>query len=187
MELSTRRNTAIDKLIDRKCYVCTSLQPPYVHHCNICGQCVVMIDHHCPWINNCVGLYNQKVFFLFNLYGLVTMVYAGTLMGRHLVNELYGTDAVQTLDVTFPVVSVTLFMLTLAALFMLIVLCDQIVIILNRLSALDRVRLDQNRLKDNKVKKRGCFNFKYTFGQQVSWWWLVPVPEKRSITVESLY
>jgi hypothetical protein len=124
MELSTKRNTAIDKLLDRKCYVCNSLQPPYVHHCNLCGQCVVLIDHHCPWINNCVGFYNQKVFFLFNMYGLITMVYAGVLLLNHLTDELFGVDSVETLDVSFPMVSITLFLVILAALFMLIVLCD---------------------------------------------------------------
>jgi len=124
MELSTKRNTAIDKLLDRKCYVCNSLQPPYVHHCNMCGQCVVLIDHHCPWINNCVGFYNQKVFFLFNMYGLITMIYAGVLLLNHLTDELFGVDSVQTLDVSFPMVSITLFLVILAALFMLIVLCD---------------------------------------------------------------
>jgi hypothetical protein len=124
MELSMKRNTVIDKLLDRKCYVCNSLQPPYVHHCNLCGQCVVLIDHHCPWINNCVGFYNQKVFFLFNMYGLITMVYAGVLLLNHLTDELFGVDSVQTLDVSFPMVSITLFLVILAALFMLIVLCD---------------------------------------------------------------
>jgi hypothetical protein len=124
MEQSMKRNTAIDKLLDRKCYVCNSLQPPYVHHCNLCGQCVVLIDHHCPWINNCVGFYNQKVFFLFNMYGLITMVYAGVLLLNHLTDELFGVDSVETLDVSFPMVSITLFLVILAALFMLIVLCD---------------------------------------------------------------
>lgn len=59
-------------------------------------------------------------------------------------------------------------------------------IILNRLSALDRVRLDQNRLANNKVRKRGCFNYKFTFGE-VSLMWLVPLPHKKALTVESLY
>jgi hypothetical protein len=77
-------------------------------------------------------------------------------------------------------------LIVLGALFMLIVFCDQVVIILNRLSALDRVRLDQNRLMNNKVRKRGWFNYKYTFGK-FSLMWLVPLPQSKSLTVESLY
>ena len=37
LDLSRKRNTAIDKLLDRQCYTCNSLQPPYVHHCYSCN------------------------------------------------------------------------------------------------------------------------------------------------------
>ena len=34
MRQSIRRSTAIDKVIERKCFLCNSLQPPYVYHCD---------------------------------------------------------------------------------------------------------------------------------------------------------
>ena len=77
-------------------------------------------------------------------------------------------------------------MIVLGGLFKLVVFCDQVVIILNRLSALDRVRLDQNRVVNNKVRKRGWFNYKFTFGK-FSLMWLIPLPISKSLTVESLY
>jgi hypothetical protein len=41
-------------------------------------------------------------------------------------------------------------------LFVLNVLCDQIVVITNRMSIIERVRVDAGRLKHGRVKKRGC-------------------------------
>jgi hypothetical protein len=162
------------------------LQPPYVHHCNICGQCVLMVDHHCPWINNCVGYFNQKCFVLFNAYGLTTLLYSCILLYRRLFYELFGATSVSQLDFSFPVVASSLFLIVLASLFIIVVLCDQLVIITNRLSPLDRIRLDQIRLNKNKVKKRGLANFTYTFGAP-SLAWVLPVPIAKSVTFESLY
>ena len=58
MSVSMKRNTAIDRVIERKCYTCNTLQPPYVFHCPVCRRCVAYMDHHCPWVNNCVGYFN---------------------------------------------------------------------------------------------------------------------------------
>ena len=57
LDLSARRNTIVDSIIEKQCYICDSLMPPYVFHCSECGMCVAYMDHHCPWINNCVGYY----------------------------------------------------------------------------------------------------------------------------------
>ena len=57
LSLSIRRNTVIDRIVEKMCYTCNSLMPPYVHHCSTCRKCVVYMDHHCPWVNNCVGFY----------------------------------------------------------------------------------------------------------------------------------
>ena len=68
---------------------------------------------------------------------------------------------------------------------MLTVFCDQIVIILNRLTVIERIRLDANRLKGGLVKKRGWDNYLRAFGEEsFSWRWLIPTSVERTLTVE---
>jgi hypothetical protein len=63
---------------------------------------------------------------------------------------------------------------------MLTVFADQIVIVINRLSVIERVRLDANRLKGGAVKKRAMYNFQVAFGEEsLSLKWLVPILNKR--------
>ena len=38
-----------------------------------CKRCTLRLDHHCPWVGSCIGYYNQKVFFLFLLYGIIAI------------------------------------------------------------------------------------------------------------------
>jgi len=92
LSLNLRRNTAVDRVVERKCFICNSLQPPYVFHCHACQACVVYMDHHCPWVNNCVGYYTQKPFILFCAYGTITTVYASAVMTRLYTAMLYGPD-----------------------------------------------------------------------------------------------
>jgi hypothetical protein len=49
---------------------------------------------------------------------------------------------------------------------MLTVFADQLVIVTNRLSVIERVRLDANRLKGGAVKKRAMQNFQVAFGEE---------------------
>ena len=73
--------------------------------------------------------------------------------------EVFSEDQLDELSTGTVMAGVTLFLIYIALLFMLTVLCDQVVVILNRLSILDRVRLDQKRLVRNQVKKRGYQNY----------------------------
>jgi hypothetical protein len=57
-------------------------------------------------------------------------------------------------------------------LFILVVLCDQISIILNRMTVLDRVLLHEDKLR--RYKKRGCKNFKIAFGGDFGLHWFLP-------------
>lgn len=84
--MSTRRNTVVDRVVEKQCYTCQSLMPPYVFHCSTCKKCVAYMDHHCPWVNNCVGFYTQKMFFLFNLYALITMAYSIAVLTRNAIH-----------------------------------------------------------------------------------------------------
>jgi hypothetical protein len=47
--------------------------------------------------------------------------------------------------------------------FVMIVFCDQIVVITNRQSVMENVKLYDNKL-GKEVKRRACVNFKYIFG-----------------------
>lgn len=86
--LQVRRNTYVDKIIEKKCHKCKSIKPPTAHHCTNCNHCVAYMDHHCPWVNNCVGIYTQKLFVLFNFYTLISIIYALTLHLTHGYDKL---------------------------------------------------------------------------------------------------
>ena len=62
-------------------------------------------------------------------------------------------------------------------------------IILNRTTALEKVRLHELRPNDPplKLKKRGYHNFKVVFGGAFSWRWLVPTVIPGRFTMEELY
>ena len=173
--------------MDRKCIPCDSLIPPFVYHCSSCQRCVVMMDHHCPWINNCVGLYTQKLFFLFNTYAVITFSFSLILIVKQFNRDIFCsiTESCKIKDWTAYILA-SISLITAALIFTLIVLVDQMVIIANRYSVIERVRLYSNRL-GKKVKKRGYENYQFTFGGPFSLGWFFPFPPKRTHTVESLY
>lgn len=188
LSVSIKRNTAIDRLIERKCYTCNTLQPPYVFHCPVCRRCVACMDHHCPWVNNCVGYFNQKAFVLFCGYGTVTLCYGSVLMTKLYNAQLYGVDQLTIINQMTAAVAFTLTLSWLGFLFILAVFCDQIVVILNRLTILEKIRIDANRLRGGRVKKRGKENFQTTFGTKTfSLKCLLPILAERTLTVEELY
>lgn len=61
--------------LKRKCHGCMVYKPDRVHHCQVCGQCVLRMDHHCPWIANCVGFRNYKFFLLVLVYAVLSMAF----------------------------------------------------------------------------------------------------------------
>jgi len=125
LSLEVRRNTCVDTIIRKECYTCESLMPPYVHHCTACGYCVVYLDHHCPWVNNCIGFYNQKLFFLFNFYGLITLAYSVVVLTVNFMQSVYGPRALsEDLTGADATAAVTLFVVYLGFLFILVVFCD---------------------------------------------------------------
>ncbi len=61
-------------------------------------------------------------------------------------------------------------------------------VVLNRMSVVERVRIDANRLKGGAVKKRGCANYERVFQSKFGLLWFVPIyPPYEPITVESLF
>jgi len=76
-EESAPLRSGADELDDlkRKCHGCMVYKPDRVHHCQVCGQCVLRMDHHCPWIANCVGFRNYKFFLLTLVYAVAAMIF----------------------------------------------------------------------------------------------------------------
>ena len=124
LSLSVRRNTAVDRIIEKNCYICNSVMPPYCFHCASCGRCVAYMDHHCPWINNCVGFYTQKLFVLFNFYGLISLAYAGILITREYLTEVFSIDQLDEINYDTVMAGVSLFLICVSFLFMLTVFTD---------------------------------------------------------------
>ena len=105
------------------------------------------------WINNCVGVYTQKLFLLFTFYGAITFTYSMILCKNQFYQELKHVDDIDSIASLNSCMMGTLSLLTAGLIFVLIVMFDQIVIITNRLSVLERVRLYANRL-GKRVRKR---------------------------------
>lgn len=188
LSLRLKRNTYVDKILNKQCYKCESIKPPHAHHCNSCGRCIALMDHHCPWINNCVGFYTQKLFLLFNIYCLIAICYALGILFTHGVEYIVESRMTETLvfdNKEFFLCALCIFELIFFGLFIIVVVCDQVSIILNRLTTIDRVRLHDNRLLN--FKKRGMKNFKEVFGGSFSWTWFVPIAIKHDISMEQLY
>ena len=80
LTINVKRNNAVDGIIDKTCYQCNSLQPPYVYHCHTCKRCVAYLDHHCPWINNCVGLKNHNYFLGYIVSQWLLLIYVMVLI-----------------------------------------------------------------------------------------------------------
>jgi uncharacterized membrane protein len=85
----------------------------------------------------------------------VTLGYGSTVMTILYSAQLFGPEQINTINNLVSVVAFTLSLSWLGFLFILAVFCDQIVVILNRLSILERVRIDANRLRGGRLKKRG--------------------------------
>ena len=62
------------------CSVCQHAKYPRVHHCDICGRCIVRFDHHCSWLS-CIGLHNHRYFFLTLFYGSILALVHLTVLG----------------------------------------------------------------------------------------------------------
>ena len=77
------------------------------------------------------------------------MSYSCAVLNNQYISELYGVAQADELDGFNYLIGVSIFATFLGILFVMVVLCDQIVIILNRLSIIDRIRLDQKRLIKN--------------------------------------
>ncbi len=143
--LELNRNTYVDKVLNKRCRDCNSMRPPMAYHCPVCKRCVAYMDHHCPWINNCVGLYTQKPFILFLAYSQLCLIYSFALNLTHGYQDLFYNAEKQSLSIVFDGLMflrclVLLEHVTLLT-FLIVVFYDQICIITNRVSTIEKIRL----------------------------------------------
>jgi len=124
---------------------------------------------------------------LFNFYAILTFSFAIVVLTKNVIHQVYGDDSGEQIDKLSTMVCVSLFLLYLSFLFVLVVFCDQVTIILNRMQIIDRVRLESKRIQEKKIRKNGYANFKLTFGGPFSWKWFVPIAPSKVLTVEQLY
>lgn len=67
-----------------KCGKCHNIKPERTHHCQTCGQCVLMMDHHCPWTQNCVGYANFPHFMRFLFWVIATTSWLGWQLAKRI-------------------------------------------------------------------------------------------------------
>ena len=158
------------------CRRCQAFKPARAHHCSICNRCVVKMDHHCPWINNCVGIGNYKLFLQFVCWVFVVSIYAIVLSVAKFLSCIreYDMNACGTpgenLLVIFLMVESVLF-----ALFTLIMIGDQMSVIFNNQTKIEK-------LKNTKFASVVEINEIFGSSSKASWrWhWLYPTPARFS-------
>jgi hypothetical protein len=109
-------------------------------------------------------------------------------MSKVFATMLYkATDHTKVLNPWTGLVAITLTLSWLGFLFVFTVFFDQIVVVMNRLTAIEKIRLDANRLKGGLVEKRGYENYKTTFGGNFGLKWFFPIKTSKKVLVEDLY
>lgn len=163
----------------RYCRPCNAVRPDRSHHCNACGECTAKFDHHCPWMGRCIGYRNQKLFYLFTMYGfLLAIFYTATTIavivqyfnaGGSAVTPVY----VLALDIAILFVSATFGCMFVGALFL-----QHTYFILSNQTTFEKLRPQQpvapvpagTRLYDQGAYK----NWTSVMGTN-PWLWFVPV------------
>jgi palmitoyltransferase len=156
------------------CMRCFAIKGPRVHHCSVCSRCVMRMDHHCPWVNNCVGYFNQKHFILFLAYTelgccytFILLVLRATYCPINPSSDVCATPHEELSSQLF--VGIFAFFINLVfALFLGVMLQDQLYCVINNTSGIDL--LQKKPIENRPVKD----SFEEVFGGRFSLKWFIP-------------
>jgi len=124
----------------KTCNKCKCVKPPRSHHCSTCGRCVLKMDHHCPWMNNCVGLRNQKAFLLFNFYTMITSLWTVIRVGIAWYHCSDNDECDDFAGFMTVLAVIMLLMCGIFALFTCIMFADQLQMMIEDTSTIDRMQ-----------------------------------------------
>jgi hypothetical protein len=171
---------------DQEFYVRNMKLPGKAEFCRLARRIVIRPDHFCVWTECFIGKKNQKLFFLFNMWGLVYMS-GFTVATLRTVMAISGDEEVllqQKISIAYLFVGISFASIT-----------GSFVLSLVYEISMDITTFDGMRNGRKGVGMRECIgHWEEVFGSRTNWYlWLVPVPafaiddDRRLVMAKKVY